>query len=607
MFFSPEETSLAALPFFSLEHGDQQDAFHIDYKTRLANHEVNATLRWRVSADPVYGFPGPFDRKIFKVIEYLAIQQSRLPLRNPIRISLGQVLNMVGLAPFPAHLARVRSSIRRIAAVTIQSDLTFLSGQHTGRSSQTFHVYDRVLFQEAAGEGTSDDSRNIVTFGAWYLENLNQGYLQPIDFPYFRSIRNPLASRMYELLTAKFENVFTRDLSGWQVSYPVLCRLLPSSQVFRAPQRQMESAHNELVATGFVEDVTWEKVDRTWMLLYIPGKRARALRQRLPEASDTQLEQLNQAASTTEVKPPEEETPELKSEPQRPLRESRPAQKVDVKLPDLEEADAEALEYWHLKERPFDTTPNPKFYYNSGQHHEAFFKMKHAVATQSGAMLLTGEVGSGKTLLTRAFIHSLKRDQYEVALLTNPRWDGVALLREILFQFGQEVDTSDKTVILHKIEDIWFNNYTDGRHTVLIIDEAQLIENYGTFEELRLLLNFQMDDRYLVTLVLLGQPELNAQIDAIPQLEQRMAYRHHIWSLTEEETWEYIRHRLKVAGAAKDLFLKETASRIFDLSQGVPRRINTLCNMCLLTGWLRKTDAINKTIVEQAASPYSSR
>ena len=136
----------------------------------------------------------------------------------------------------------------------------------------------------------------------------------------------------------------------------------------------------------------------------------------------------------------------------------------------MDHADQEALQYWKLTERPFDMTPNPKFYYNSGQHQEAFFKMQHAISTQSGAMLLTGEIGSGKTLLTREFLHDLNSDRYDVALLTNPRWDGVELLREILFQFGQEVDTTDKTTILHSIEDIWFNTYTAGRHTVLVID-----------------------------------------------------------------------------------------------------------------------------------------
>jgi len=118
-------------------------------------------------------------------------------------------------------------------------------------------------------------------------------------------------------------------------------------------------------------------------------------------------------------------------------------------------------------------------------------------------------------------------------------------------------------------------------------------------------LNFQLDDRYLVTLVLVGQPELNAQIDAIPQFEQRLAYRHHIRSLSELEAREYIRHRLHVAGNADEVFQRESASRICRLTQGIPRRINRLCNMCLLTGWMRKADTIDESIVEQAASPYT--
>jgi general secretion pathway protein A len=607
--FSPEETTLAALPFFSTEPSDRSNIYHLDYETKLAHHDVNATLRWRVSADPVYGYPDPFDRKVFKTIEYLAIQQTGLPLQNPVRISLEQILDLVGLAPFPAHLARLRASIRRIAAVTVRSDLTFLTGQRTGRSTQTFHVYDRVLFREATRDSTSEVLQNQITFGAWYLENINRRYLRPIDLPFFRGLRNPIASRLYELLTVKFETVLERELAGWQVSYPVLCGLLPIRQAFHGRQRQLEASHEELVSSGFVAEVSWEKIDRTWMLLYTPGHRAKALQQKQMPDLDSRPKHL---PPPTTINISEDNSEGISKEsPQDPPRAStfNPTETKDKsrKQPlDLEQSDQEVLLYWKLTERPFDTTPNPKFYYNSGQHQEAYFKMQHAVATQSGAMLLTGEIGSGKTLLTRAFIHGLNSDRYDVALLTNPRWDGVALLREILFQFGQDVDTSDKTEILHKIEDIWFNTYTDGRHTVLIIDEAQLIENYETFEELRLLLNFQLDDRYLITLILVGQPELNAQIDAIPQFEQRLAYRHHVCPLTELETREYIRHRLEIAGTTDNLFLRESASRICQLTQGIPRRINRLCNMCLLTGWMRKAQSIDETIVEHAASPHGS-
>ena len=586
--FSPEETTLAALPFFALDHDDRRRAYHIAYETRLSNLDVSATLRWRVSADPVYGYPDAFDRKVFKIIEYLAVQPG-FPIQNPIRFSLHQVLQLLGLAPFPSHLARVRSSIRRITAVTVHSDLTFLTGQRTGRSSQTFHLYDTASFREVSSGEATDNGHHSITFGAWYLENLNQQYLRPIDLSYFRSIRNPIASRLYELLTVKFEDVFTRSLSGWRVSYPVLCQILPVQQVFRSPQQQFKAAHDDLINTGYLNDVIWEKIDRTWMILYVPGKRAQTRHQgRLGGSADQQPR-----IAQSKKKP-------LPTDSQSLNRASRPHQATDQEesVSAEEQAHLELLRYWGLTERPFDTTPNPKFYYESDQHREALFKLQQAVDPHTGAMLLTGEIGCGKTLLTRTFVHNLDTKRYEVALLTNPRWNGVELLREILYQLGQEVETTDKTQILRRIEAQWFNTYQAGRHTVLIIDEAQLIEDFETFEELRLLLNFQLDDRHLVTLILVGQPELNAQINAIPQFEQRMAYRHHIQSLATLETSAYILHRLKIAGATREIFSLEAEARIYALSHGIPRRINTICNMCLLSGWTRRLNVIDPSTVD---------
>lgn len=161
---SREETTLSALPFFSLDYADRRRKHLLSYETRLTQHGVDATLRWQVSADPIYGFPDAFDRRVFKVVEYLVLQRG-LPLRNPIPFSMHQVLQLLGLTPFGSNLARVRSSIRRIAAVTVHSHITFLKGKENGHLSQTFHLYDDVSFREESLGGEIGAGRTTSSTG----------------------------------------------------------------------------------------------------------------------------------------------------------------------------------------------------------------------------------------------------------------------------------------------------------------------------------------------------------------------------------------------------------------------------------------------------------
>ena len=593
--FSREETSLAALPFFSLDYGHQRRVYHISYETQLTAPDVDATLQWQVSADPIYGYPDAFDRKVFKMIEYLALENGQT-VQNPICFSLRQVLHLLGLAPFASHFARVRSSIRRIAAVTLQSHLIYTSGRRRGKTTRTFHVYDMVSFKDASSGEEIVTDQHWIAFGAWYLHTLNHNPAPQLDLSFFRDIRDPLASRLYELLTLKFGDVIKRNLTGWQVAYPTLCRLLPVKQTIGSPQRQLDSAHQQLITTGFLDDVTWEKHDKNWMILYEPGQHARTMYMNMPgnrsrpvHARSVEPRQQLEASASSRL-----DTPSL-PEPSS-VSNAQPNGSKD------HETGTQMLTYWGLEEYPFDTTPNPKFFFETRQFKDALFKLHQAVvSTQTGAMMLTGDTGCGKTLLTRTFVKRLDARQYDIALLTNPRWDGVELLREILYQSGQPADATDKTLILRKIEERWFSSYQNGRHTVLIIDEAQLINDFVSFEELRLLLNFQLDDRYLATLILVGQPELNQQVQAIPQFEQRMDFKHHLTALSEFETDAYIHHRLHKAGASRDIFTPAAKRRVHRLTDGIPRRINTLGNMALLDGWRDQQQEIDIYMVDVVA------
>lgn len=257
--------------------------------------------------------------------------------------------------------------------------------------------------------------------------------------------------------------------------------------------------------------------------------------------------------------------------------------------------------YWNLKHKPFENTPDPKFLFLSSQHQEALFKLRYAIEEGKGAAVLTGEYGCGKTLLTRVLIKQLDEERYDIGLLTNPRWQTDELLKEVLYQLGHETTATEKADLLHLFNDeVLYKNFKSNRSTVIIIDEAQMITSFDTMEELRLLLNFQLDDKFLLNLVLSGQPELNATIDGIPQFEQRIAVRHHLTGLSFDDTRDYIQYRLAVAGREDPAFSPEAIQRIYELTRGTPRKINNLCDICLLIGFTRKAPVIDVEIVQGA-------
>lgn len=257
--------------------------------------------------------------------------------------------------------------------------------------------------------------------------------------------------------------------------------------------------------------------------------------------------------------------------------------------------------YWGLSEKPFENTADPKFLYYSGQHEEAFTRLSYAVEEQKGAALLTGVFGCGKTVIAQAMLSSLSKGKYEAAFVINPQLSHVELLREILYDLGVKDNLpSQKTDILHSLNEILHNNMDNGKHTVAIIDEAHLIEDRIIFEELRLLLNFQYKNKFLLTLILMGQPELKEKINNIKQLQQRIAIKFHLSGLTEAETKEYIFHRLKVAGCEKRIFDTQALKIIYEHSGGIPRRINQICDIALLSGFGAKAPAIGEKIIQES-------
>ncbi|HEX5815543.1 MAG TPA: AAA family ATPase [Methylomirabilota bacterium] len=255
--------------------------------------------------------------------------------------------------------------------------------------------------------------------------------------------------------------------------------------------------------------------------------------------------------------------------------------------------------YWELTEPPFDNSPNPRFFYLSPEHEEALVRLVYTVRHRKGCGMLTGEYGCGKTTVSRALIQRLEAERYEIGLLTNPRWDAVDFLREVLYQLGVETTERSKPELLHLLHDLFFRNFRDGRDTVVIVDEAQLLEDASLFEELRLLMNFQTDDRFLVTVLLIGSPELREKIRALKHLDQRIAIRYHLNALDDAHTAAYVAHRLKMAGRTRPLFTEDAIQLIFDFTRGTPREINNVCDVALLVGYTRRAGEVGEKIVAE--------
>src|SRR5713226_674894 len=255
--------------------------------------------------------------------------------------------------------------------------------------------------------------------------------------------------------------------------------------------------------------------------------------------------------------------------------------------------------YWELTEPTFDNSPNPKFFYLSPDHEEALVRLVYTVRHRKGCGMLTGEYGCGKTTLSRALIQRLEAERYEIGLLTNPSWTPVDFLREVLYQLGVETEEKNKPELLHMLNDVFFRNYQAGRDSVVIVDEAQLIDDDAVFEELRLLLNFQTDDRFLVTLLLIGSPELAAKVRRLKHLDQRIAIRYHLNTLDDAHTSAYIAHRLQMTGQAKRIFTEPAVKLIFDFTRGTPREINNICDISLLVGYSKKVQEIDERIVAE--------
>ncbi len=255
------------------------------------------------------------------------------------------------------------------------------------------------------------------------------------------------------------------------------------------------------------------------------------------------------------------------------------------------------LDYWGLAKLPFENVPDPHFFYLSKPHEEGLMRLLYALEMRKGCALLSGEIGCGKTSLSRVFMKKMSNEKYDVAVISNPCVDPKEFLQDVSYKLRLPNVPDSKVEILRILNDRLEENMRANKDTVLIVDEAQLLTE-RTLEEIRLLLNFQLSNRFLITIFLLGQPEVIDKIKRIKQLEQRIGIRYFLRPFNIEETQIYILFRQKRAGGTKNLFSREAIELVYEHSNGMPRSINNLCDLALLVGFGEKKKMISSEIIK---------
>ena len=259
--------------------------------------------------------------------------------------------------------------------------------------------------------------------------------------------------------------------------------------------------------------------------------------------------------------------------------------------------------YFGLKEPSFSITPDPQYLFLSEQHREALAHLLYGAGESGGFVLLTGEVGTGKTTVCRAFLEQLP-EGVDVALILNPAMTVTELLRAACDEFRIELPDSERTVkrLVDRLNRYLLQAHSEGRRAVLMIDEAQNLQP-KVLEQIRLLTNLETAKRKLLQVFLVGQPELRTllQREGLRQLNQRITARYHLRPFNAGETSEYIRHRLAVAGVERQLFTRSALRRVHRISGGVPRLINVLCDRSLLGACVTRSPMVTSSIVDKAA------
>ncbi|MDH5749566.1 MAG: XrtA-associated ATPase [Rhodospirillales bacterium] len=261
------------------------------------------------------------------------------------------------------------------------------------------------------------------------------------------------------------------------------------------------------------------------------------------------------------------------------------------------------VDFFKFKAAPFQLTPDPRFFFGSSVHTRAKAYLTYGLDQKEGFIIITGDVGAGKTTLVGHLLSTLDATRHVAAKIVTTHLDAENTLRMVASAFGLEQEDADKATLLSRIESFLLAQHKEGRRALLVVDEAQNL-SFETLEELRMLSNFQMEEVSLLQIFLLGQPQFRRTLASpdLDQFRQRIIASYHLGPVNAEETQEYVKHRLRAVGWANDPEITDAAfEEIYKFSGGVPRRINLLCSRLLLFGFLEEVHHLDRDSVMQVA------
>lgn len=262
-------------------------------------------------------------------------------------------------------------------------------------------------------------------------------------------------------------------------------------------------------------------------------------------------------------------------------------------------------DFFGFEEKPFTLLPDPDFLYFSDRHDEGISMLEYGLINSSGIVLITGNIGCGKTTMIR---HILKNQDVDMVIgnVTNTHRSFGELLKWIMFSLGLEYSGKDKVEMYHTFIEFLDKQHNSGNRVVLVIDEAHNL-NRDALEELRMLSNINVDKEHYLQLILVGQPELRQMLKdpSLEQLANRISVDYYLEPLSALETFEYIRHRLELSGGRRDIFDLEAIKVVFDSTRGNPRLINTICDTALVYAYAEQSQRVTLEIVNEVIADKS--
>jgi len=276
------EVNLLTFPYFALWDKDVKKRTETEYRTVITKNAQKLEIAWIVVASPRYGYPGPFDREVYKAIEQI-LNELPLPIQNPIPMgSLYNLCKRIGIKKYGgSQYKKIKESLKRITATSIESKGTYYSKEKKEWIEDIFHLYERVIFKGAKLPDGTIAEENYIFLNSWYLDNINARYVKPIDWLYYKSLKTPISQRLYDLLGVKFYGILGRGNNCICYKYSTLCDLLPIvRQKYMSKAKQiLDPAHIELKEKGFLSNCDWEEIpqkENDWYIRYYPGKKAKS-------------------------------------------------------------------------------------------------------------------------------------------------------------------------------------------------------------------------------------------------------------------------------------------------------------------------------------------